>query len=154
MLFIVQREEDVKCRGWRLPGSGRAVLRSQLPVQPLDPHCGLSQYDSLKSDRAGDPRDKGAVISVRLYSLLPLVRTQTGPSLARLLVLVRPPQPSQNPPGKCSWPPEAGKGREHPPPALAQASKAPRPERAPAPLARCGVSVSPAGFSPLRWSGK
>lgn len=32
--------------------------------------------------------------------------------------------------------------------------RVPRPERTPAPLARCGVSVSPAGFSPLRWSGK
>lgn len=54
-------------------------------------------------------------------------------------------------------------GRRRPPPrspgrprgALFSAQRsAPRPESAPAPLARCGVSVSPAGFSPLRWSGK
>ena len=75
-----------------------------------------------------------------------------------------PPQPSQDPRGKCGGRPRSGTRREHPPPALSprpegraqrgEAAWPPAPRKTARSLARCGVSVSPAGFSPLRWSGK
>lgn len=94
----------------------------------------------------------------------PLVRAHTGPSSAMPLGLVRHRESFQNPPVKLRLAARGSGGAGAlTPPGLARVSQgaigvarrpAPRPKRAPAPPARCGVSVSPAGFSPLRWSGK
>nr|CAI9700703.1 unnamed protein product [Rangifer tarandus platyrhynchus] len=91
------------------------------------------------------------------------VRAHTGPSSALPLGLVRHRESFQNPPVKLRLAARGSGGAGALIPGLARVSQgalgvarrpAPRPERAPAPPARCGVSVSPAGFSPLRWSGK
>lgn len=93
----------------------------------------------------------------------PLVRAHTGPSSAMPPELVRHRESFQNPPVKLRLAARGRGGAGARTPGLAlgfqgalgvAGRSAPRPERAPAPQARCGVSVSPAGFSPLRWSGK
>ena len=139
---------------------------SQLLVWPPVSHGGFPSMTPPKSDRLltrGTSARSSVCDIYKPPSPRPLVRAHTGPSSAMPLGLVRHRESFQNPPVKLRLAARGCGGAGARTPGLALGSQgalgvagrsAPRPERAPAPQEQCGVSVSPAGFSPLRWSGK
>lgn len=165
MLFTVQREEGATCRRRGLqaarPPQAREEYSSALGCQsrllPPTPTVVAPSVTPRTATGSVTRRTSTPSLAYDLYSP-PLCSSNTHASLLRYAA--GSPPPSSAPPEPAGEtaagrPKPRRGGSTHRPHSPGRPKQpAPRSERAPALLARCGVSVSPAGFSPLRWSGK